>query len=53
MVVERLATSGTITGTDLKEYLTKNIDFVLDGDKRKAMNLFLDITEDVYAISHI
>jgi len=43
LVIERYGRIGSITGTELKKYLTGNIDFVLDNNKRKAMNLFLDL----------
>jgi chorismate dehydratase len=42
-VVERFGKTGTITGDDLKEYLTKNIDYNLNEDKKKALKLFLEL----------
>jgi len=47
LVVERYGTTGTITGSDLRNYLTENIDFILDGNKRKAMDLFLDLQKSI------
>jgi chorismate dehydratase len=43
LVAERYGSCGSITEAELREYLTKNIDFVLDNKKREAMNLFLDL----------
>ena len=42
-VVEEFGDTGTIRGSDLKDYLTHNIDYILDDDKKKAMTLFLDL----------
>jgi chorismate dehydratase len=42
-VVETFGKTGTITGNDLKVYLTENIDFKFDSDKRKALKLFLEL----------
>ncbi len=36
-VVERFSKSGPITGADLKKYLSENIDFDLNDEKRRAM----------------
>jgi len=33
--------TGVIKGAELEHYLTKNIDFKLDVDKKKALELFL------------
>ena len=41
-VVEKYSKTGTIHGKVLKEYLTKNIDFDLDDEKRKGLKLFLE-----------
>lgn len=40
-VVEKFGNSGTIRGNDLLVYLTKNMDFNLNEDKKKAIDLFL------------
>jgi chorismate dehydratase len=42
-VVEKYGKTGTITGNDLKAYLTENIDFIFDSDKKKALKLFLEL----------
>lgn len=42
-VVEKYGKSGTIRGEDLMIYLTKNMNFDLNDDKRKAIKLFLDL----------
>lgn len=39
-VVEMFGTAGVIQGETLKDYLTGNIDFILDDKKREAINLF-------------
>ena len=41
-VVEKYGKSGAIKGRELKEYLTNNIDYDLNEDKKKALNLFLE-----------
>jgi len=40
-VVGKYGKSGTITGNDLKKYLTENIDFNFDNEKKQALELFL------------
>jgi chorismate dehydratase len=40
-VVEKYDKSGAIKGRDLKEYLTRNIDYDFNEDKKRALNLFL------------
>ena len=40
LVVERFGNCGPISGSVLKEYLTKNIDFDLNAEKRKAIKVF-------------
>lgn len=47
LVVERFGKSGSITGSELNTYLTENIDFILDADKRKAMNLFIKLQNEI------
>ncbi|MCE5346660.1 MAG: menaquinone biosynthesis protein [Bacteroidales bacterium] len=42
-VVEKYGKTGTIRGEDLKIYLTENMNFDLNDDKRKAIKLFLDL----------
>jgi chorismate dehydratase len=42
-VVQKFGNSGTIRGNDLFEYLTKNMNYNLNDDKRKAIKLFLDM----------
>lgn len=42
-VVERYGSSGVIRGAGLFEYLTKNMNFELNNDKRKAIDLFLTL----------
>lgn len=43
VVVEKYGRSGTIRGNDLLIYLTKNMDFDLNDDKRRAIKLFLEL----------
>jgi chorismate dehydratase len=40
-VVAEMGQTGVIRGKELENYLTKNIDFNLDADKKKALELFL------------
>jgi chorismate dehydratase len=42
-VVEKYGMAGTIRGNDLKVYLTENMNFDLNDDKRKAIKLFLEL----------
>jgi chorismate dehydratase len=42
-VVEKFNDTGTITGIVLSNYLTENIDYNLDDDKKKGLNMFLDL----------
>jgi chorismate dehydratase len=42
-VVEKFGKTGTINGIDLKIYLTENIDFNFNDDKKKALNMFLEL----------
>jgi chorismate dehydratase len=44
-VVEKFGNTGTITGDNLKRYLTENIDYVLNEDKKKGLKLFLELME--------
>jgi len=47
MVVDWIGNSGSITGDELRKYLTKNIDFALDENKKKAMALFLELQKEL------
>jgi chorismate dehydratase len=42
-VVEMFGNAGTITGKTLKTYLTKNIDFNFNEDKKAGLKLFLEL----------
>jgi chorismate dehydratase len=42
-VVEKYGKTGTIRGNDLFIYLTKNMNFDLNDDKREAIKLYLDL----------
>jgi chorismate dehydratase len=42
-VVEKFGETGTITGIVLKNYLTENIDFNFDDEKKSGLKLFLDL----------
>jgi chorismate dehydratase len=42
-VVEMFGKSGIIKGGDLKKYLTENIDYDFNDDKKKALKLFLEL----------
>jgi chorismate dehydratase len=42
-VVQKYANAGVISGNDLKIYLSENIDYDLNDDKKKAMKLFLEL----------
>jgi chorismate dehydratase len=42
-VVEKYGKTGTIRGEDLRIYLTENMNFDLNDDKRKAIKLYLDL----------
>jgi chorismate dehydratase len=41
-VVDMYGSSGVIRGIDLFRYLTENISFILNNEKREAIKLFLD-----------
>ena len=47
LVVERFSKTGPITGPDLKAYLTENIDFDLNDEKRNAMKYFLELLKEL------
>ena len=44
-VVKKFGKTGTIRGNDLMNYLTENIDYDLDDDKKKALKMFLELME--------
>jgi chorismate dehydratase len=44
-VVERFRETGTIQGEILKKYITENIDYHLDEEKKKGLELFLDLVK--------
>lgn len=46
-VVARFGKTGKIKGSDLKEYLTTNIDYQLNDDKRKGLKLFLELLKKI------
>ena len=46
-VVEKYGRTGTIRGEELRTYLTRNIDFHLNDDKRKAIKLFLELMSEL------
>lgn len=46
-VVDKYGKTGIIKGDELKLYLTKNIDFLFDADKKKAMDLFLKLITEL------
>ena len=47
LVVQRFGSGGSITGADLKRYLTQNIDFNFNNEKRKALKLFLEFLKEL------
>lgn len=44
-VVRKFGKTGKIRDEELKKYLTENIDYNLDNEKRKGLNLFLELME--------
>lgn len=46
-VVEKYGKSGIITGETLKKYLTENIEYDFNDDKKKALGLFLGLMGDL------
>lgn len=42
-VIRKYGNTGTIRGEDLKIYLTENMNYDLNNDKKKAIKLFLDL----------
>jgi chorismate dehydratase len=47
LVVKRFGGSGPIQGRDLKIYLTENIDFDFNDEKKKGMNLFFELLKQL------
>lgn len=46
-VVEKFGNSGIISGKALKIYLTKNIDYDFNDEKKKGLKLFLDLMQKI------
>jgi chorismate dehydratase len=46
-VVERFGSTGTIRGSELKRYLTENISFDLNDQKKEAIDLFLEMLRSI------
>lgn len=46
-VVQKYGQAGVIRGEDLRIYLTENMNFELNEDKRKAIKLFLDLMDNL------
>ena len=44
-VVKKFGKTGAIRGNDLMNYLTENIDYDFDDDKKKALKMFLELME--------
>jgi chorismate dehydratase len=44
-VVKKYGKTGAITGTILKKYLTENIDYIFNDEKRNALKLFLELMQ--------
>jgi chorismate dehydratase len=42
-VVRAFSNNSVITGNELKKYLKENIDYIFDNEKKKGMNLFLEL----------
>lgn len=47
LVVNRFSREAKITGSELRVYLTRNIDYSLDSRKREAMDLFIDLLKEL------
>lgn len=50
LVVKEFSNNSVIKGEALKDYLTKNIDFILDNRKRDGMNLFLKLMKEIQSL---
>ncbi len=46
-VVEKFGKTGMIRGDELKRYLTENIDYNLNDEKRKGLKLFLELVKNL------
>ena len=46
-VIRKYGKKGAIKGNDLKTYLTENMDFTLNNDKREAIRVFLDLMSKI------
>ena len=46
IVVKEMGQTGIMKGQELEQYLTQNINFILDEDKKKALELFLSFLKD-------
>lgn len=46
-VIRKYGKTGVIRGHDLRTYLTENMDFILNEDKREAIRLFLDFMSKI------
>jgi chorismate dehydratase len=46
-VVKKYGLTGTIRGNELMKYLTRNIDFYLNDDKREAIDLFIQMMKEL------
>ena len=47
-VVEKFGKTGIITGNALKEYLTVNIDYDFNDEKKKGLKLFLELMKETW-----
>jgi len=47
LVTKKFSNTGSITGETLNRYLKENIDFALNPDKRKAMDLFFKFLKEI------
>jgi chorismate dehydratase len=46
-VAKAYGTTGAIGEEELRDYLTNNIDYIFDDEKKKGMNLFLDLLKQL------
>jgi len=46
-VVEKFGNTGTIKGEILKTYLVENIDYNFNDEKKKALQLFLELLAEI------
>jgi chorismate dehydratase len=47
LVVEKLGKTGIITGDTLRTYLTENIDYIFNEEKKAGLKLFLELMEEI------